>query len=163
MKTAAPAGPHIDLGVGRSSYDWVAWTTLGAGSIRGSSGMTIQAMMKNPDNALLPGMFVNAAVVLPAQPEVMVLPETAVEYTLYGDSVYVIREDGKDAKGDPILKAVRTPVKTGARWGNNVTILDGLKPGDRVVAAGQVKVQSGAQVAISDSPPPQPPETLTRN
>jgi multidrug efflux system membrane fusion protein len=44
-----------------------------------------------------------------------------------------------------------------------VVILDGVKPGDRVVAAGQVKVQSGAQVAISDSPPPQPPETLTRN
>jgi multidrug efflux system membrane fusion protein len=125
--------------------------------------MTIQATMPNADNALLPGMFVNAAVVLPPQPDMMVLPETAVDYTLYGDSVYVIREDGKDAKGNPILKAVRAPVKTGVRWGNNVTILDGLKPGDRVVAAGQVKVQSGAQVAISDSPPPQPPETLTRN
>ena len=125
--------------------------------------MTIQATMPNPDNALLPGMFVNAAVVLPPQPDMMVLPETAVDYTLYGDSVYVIREDGKDAKGNPILKAVRTPVKTGTRWGNNVTILDGLKPGDRVVAAGQVKVQSGAAVAISDSPPPQPPAALTRN
>jgi len=56
--------------------------------------------------------------VLPPQPDMLVLPETAVDYTLYGDSVYVIREDGKDAKGDPILKAVRTPVKTGARWGN---------------------------------------------
>jgi multidrug efflux system membrane fusion protein len=125
--------------------------------------MTIQATMPNPDDALLPGMFVNAAVVLPPQPDMMVLPETAVDYTLYGDSVYVIREDGKDAKGNPILKAVRTPVKTGARWGNNVAIQDGLKPGDRVVAAGQVKVQSGAQVAISDSPPPQPPDALTRN
>ena len=60
--------------------------------------MTVQATMPNPDNALLPGMFVNAAVVLPPQPDVMVLPETAVDYTLYGDSVYVIREDGKDAK-----------------------------------------------------------------
>jgi len=125
--------------------------------------MAIQATMPNHDDALLPGMFVNAAVVLPPQPDMMVLPETAIDYTLYGDSVYVIREDGKDAKGNPILKAVRTPVKTGVRWGNNVAILDGLKPGDRVVAAGQVKVQSGAQVAISDSPPPQPPETLTRN
>jgi hypothetical protein len=28
VQTAAPAGPHIDLGVGRSSYDWLAWTTL---------------------------------------------------------------------------------------------------------------------------------------
>ena len=125
--------------------------------------MTIQATMPNPDDALLPGMFVNAAVVLPPQPDMMVLPETAVDYTLYGDSVYVIHEDGKGAKGDAILKAVRTPVKTGARWGNNVTILDGLKPGDRVIAAGQVKVQNGAQVAISNSPPPQPPAALTRN
>ncbi len=125
--------------------------------------MTIQATMPNPDDALLPGMFVNAAVVLPPQPDMMVLPETAVDYTLYGDSVYVIREDGKDAKGDPVLKAMRTPIKTGVRWGNKVTILDGLKPGDRVVAAGQVKVQNGAQVAISNSPAPQPPSALTRN
>jgi membrane fusion protein, multidrug efflux system len=49
------------------------------------------------------------------------------------------------------------------RWGNKVTILDGLKPGDRVVAAGQVKVQNGARVAISNSPAPQPPPALTRN
>jgi membrane fusion protein, multidrug efflux system len=125
--------------------------------------MTVQATMINPDNALLPGMFVNAAVVLPPQPDMVVLPETAVDYTLYGDSVYVIREDGRDAKGNPVLKAIRTPVKTGARWGNKVAILDGLKPGERVVAAGQVKVQSGAQVMVSASPPPQPPATLTKN
>jgi multidrug efflux system membrane fusion protein len=125
--------------------------------------MTVQATMSNPDDALLPGMFVNAAVVLPPQPDMMVLPETAVDYTLYGDSVYVIREDGKDSKGNPILKSVRTPVKTGAKWGNNVVILDGVKPGERVVAAGQVKVQSGAQVVVTGSPPPQPPPELTRN
>jgi multidrug efflux system membrane fusion protein len=125
--------------------------------------MTVQATMRNPDNSLLPGMFVNAAVVLPPQPDVMVLPETAVDYTLYGDSVYVIREDGKDANGRPILKAVRTPVKAGPRFGGKVEILQGLEPGERVVAAGQVKVQNGAQVAIGDSPAPQPPAALTRN
>ncbi len=125
--------------------------------------MTVQATMRNPDNSLLPGMFVNAAVVLPPQADVMVLPETAVDYTLYGDSVYVIREDGKDANGRPILKAVRTPIKTGARFGGKVEILQGLQPGERVVAAGQVKVQNGAQVAIGDSPAPQPPAALTRN
>jgi len=125
--------------------------------------MTVQATMRNPDNSLLPGMFVNAAVVLPPKADVMVLPETAVDYTLYGDSVYVIREDGKDANGHPILKAMRTPIKTGARVGGKVEILQGLQPGERVVAAGQVKVQSGAQVAISDSLGPQPPAALTRN
>jgi multidrug efflux system membrane fusion protein len=125
--------------------------------------MAVQATMRNPDNSLLPGMFVNAAVVLPPKPDVMVLPETAVEYTLYGDSVYVIREDGKDATGHPILKAARTPVKTGTRMGGKVEILEGLEPGARVVAAGQVKVQNGAQIAIGDSPAPQPPTALTRH
>jgi len=125
--------------------------------------MTIQATMKNPNNSLLPGMFVNAAVVLPPQPDVMTLPETAVEYTLYGDSVYVIREDGKDATGHPILKAVRTPVKTGERIGGKVEILQGIEPGERVIAAGQVKVQNGAQITISESPEPQPPGALTRH
>jgi membrane fusion protein, multidrug efflux system len=123
----------------------------------------VQATMPNPDDALLPGMFVDAAVVLPPQPDTIVVPETAVEYTLYGDSVYVIHEDGKDAKGNPVLKAVRTPVKTGARWDDKVAILSGLKPGEQVVAAGQVKLQNGAQVAVTGSPPPQPPEHPTLN
>src|SRR6516165_7943221 len=124
--------------------------------------MMVQATMQNPDDALLPGMFVDAQVVLPPQPDILVLPATAVEYTLYGDSVFVIRDDGKDANGQPILKAVRTPVKTGARWGQNVAILDGLKPGEQVVSAGQVKVQNGAQVKIG-SAAPTPPANPTLN
>jgi len=62
--------------------------------------MEVQATMNNPDNALLPGMFVDAAVVLPSRPDTIVVPETAVEYTLYGDSVYVI------------ITAARTPMGT---------------------------------------------------
>jgi membrane fusion protein, multidrug efflux system len=125
--------------------------------------MTVQATMRNPENSLLPGMFVNAAVVLPPQTDVVVLPETAVDYTLYGDSVYVIREDGRDAQGNAILRAVRTPVRTGARWDGKVAIVDGLKPGLRVVAAGQVKLQDGVQVAVTGSPAPQPPANPTPN
>jgi membrane fusion protein, multidrug efflux system len=106
-------------------------------------------------------MFVNASVVLPAEAKQVVLPETAVDYTLYGDSVYVIRADGTDANGKPVLKAFRTPVKTGLRWDDKVAILDGLKPGDQVVAAGQIKVQDGAAVTVTGNPPPQPPAQLT--
>jgi membrane fusion protein, multidrug efflux system len=125
--------------------------------------IAVQATLQNPDEALLPGMYINAAVVLPAEPDRVVLPETAVDYTLYGDSVYVIREDGTAADGKPILKATRTPVKTGQRWDGKVTILDGVKPGDRVIAAGQIKLQSGAQVIVTGNPPPQPPANPTSN
>ncbi|HTQ35223.1 MAG TPA: efflux RND transporter periplasmic adaptor subunit [Stellaceae bacterium] len=123
--------------------------------------ISVQATMPNPDEALLPGMFVNAAVVLPEQAPEVVLPETAVDYTLYGDSVYVIRQEGGGTDGKPVLKVVRTAVKTGLRWDDKVAILDGLKAGERVVAAGQNKVQDGAAVTVSDNPPPQPPAHLT--
>ena len=125
--------------------------------------IAVQATLQNPDEALLPGMYINAAVVLPAEPDRVVLPETAVDYTLYGDSVYVVREDGKTADGKPILKATRTPVKTRPRWDGKVAILEGLKPGDQVVAAGQIKLQSGAQVIVTGNPPPQPPANPTPN
>lgn len=124
--------------------------------------MQVQATMENPNEALLPGMFVTADVVLPKLPPQVVLPTTAVDYTLYGDAVYVIRPAGKDAKGHPILKAWRTPVTTGAEWNGKVAILAGVKPGERVVAAGQVKLQqNGAAVAISKMPPPPPPANPT--
>jgi membrane fusion protein, multidrug efflux system len=121
----------------------------------------VQATMPNPGEALRPGMFVNAQVMLADQADEVVLPETAVDYTLYGDSVYVIHPDGTDANGKPVLKAHRTPVKTGLHWGNKVAILEGLKPGDQVVAAGQIKVQDGASVTVTGNPPPQPPAKPT--
>jgi multidrug efflux system membrane fusion protein len=123
----------------------------------------VQATMTNPDEALLPGMFIDAQVVLPAEADQVVLPETVVDYTLYGDSVYVIRQDGTDAAGKPVMKAFRTSVKTGQRWESKVAILSGLKPGDEVVAAGQVKVQDGAAVTVTGNPPPQPPANPTTN
>jgi membrane fusion protein, multidrug efflux system len=90
--------------------------------------------------------------VLPPQPDVITVPETAVENTLYGDSVYVVRQDGSDAKGHPILRAKRVPVKAGEHIGARVAILGGVQAGDRVVALGQNKVLfDGATVAPSDS------------
>jgi multidrug efflux system membrane fusion protein len=123
--------------------------------------MMVQATLANPDEALLPGMFVNAAVVLPSEPDRVVLPETAVDYTLYGDSVYVVREDGTDAGGKPVAKAFRTPVKTGTRWEGKVAILSGVDPGALVVAAGQIKLQNGAPVIVTGNPPPRPPVNPT--
>ena len=123
--------------------------------------LSVQATLANPDEALLPGMFVNAAVVLPPAADRVVLPETAIDFTLYGDSVYVVREDGQDAAGKPLVKAFRTPIKTGARWEGKVAILSGVNPGDRVVAAGQIKLQDGAPVVVTGNPPPPPPANPT--
>ena len=116
----------------------------------------VQATLDNPGHILKPGMFVTTTVVLPDKPPVITVPETAVDYTLYGDSVFLITEK-KENDGKTSLSAVRTFVRTGNRVDGRAEILSGLKPGDRVVAVGQLKVQSGAAVAISsDAPPPIP-------
>ena len=113
----------------------------------------VQATIANPDHLLKPGMFTTTTVVLPDKPPVVTVPETAVDYTLYGDSVFLITEKKTD-DGKTSLSAVRTFVRTGDRVEGRAEILDGLKTGDRVVAVGQIKLQSGAAVAISTDPPP---------
>ncbi|HKO73393.1 MAG TPA: efflux RND transporter periplasmic adaptor subunit [Bradyrhizobium sp.] len=116
----------------------------------------VQATLDNPGHILKPGMFATTTVVLPDKPPVLTVPETAVDYTLYGDSVFLITEK-KENDGKTSLSAVRTFVRTGNRVDGRAEILSGLKPGDRVVAVGQLKLQSGAAVTISsDAPPPIP-------
>jgi multidrug efflux system membrane fusion protein len=112
--------------------------------------------MDNPDHILKPGMFATTTVVLPDNPPVVTVPETAVDYTLYGDAVFLVTEKKAD-DGSISLAAVRTFVRTGNRVDGKAEILSGVKAGDRVVAVGQLKLQSGAAVSIStDSPPPIP-------
>jgi multidrug efflux system membrane fusion protein len=122
----------------------------------------IQATIANPDEILKPGMFATTTIVLPDKPSVVTLPETAVDYTLYGDSVYLIKE-AKDQDGKTNLTVERTFVKTGDRVEGRVVMLSGVKPGDRVVAVGQLKLQSGAAVTISSDPPPQVPAQAPLN
>jgi membrane fusion protein, multidrug efflux system len=121
----------------------------------------VQATLDNPDHILKPGMFATTTVVLPEKPPVVTVPETAVDYTLYGDSVFLITEKKED-NGNTSLSAVRTFVRTGNRVEGRTEITSGLKPGDRVVAVGQLKLQSGAAVAISTDPPPPIPANPPR-
>jgi multidrug efflux system membrane fusion protein len=121
----------------------------------------VQATLDNPDKILKPGMFATITVVLPDKPPVITVPETAVDYTLYGDSVFLITEKKAD-DGKTSLTAVRTFVRTGKRVNGRAEILSGLKAGDRVVAVGQLKLQSGASVAISTDPTPPVPASPPR-
>jgi multidrug efflux system membrane fusion protein len=119
--------------------------------------MKLQATMDNPGHLLLPGMFATVRVVLPPLPRMVTVPATAVDFTLYGDSVFVLREAGKDAKGQPTLKAVRTFVRTGDRFGDKVAVLSGLQPGEMVASSGQLKLFNDAPVTVSPSQALVPP------
>lgn len=137
-------------------------TTIEPQILSDTRNIRVQATIENPDHILKPGMFATTTVVLPSKPEVITVPETAVDYTLYGDSVYLITEKKTD-DGKTDLTAVRTFVRTGDRVDGRAVITSGLKPGDRVVAVGQLKLQSGAAVAISGDPGPQIPAKAPLN
>ncbi|MEE4221277.1 efflux RND transporter periplasmic adaptor subunit [Pseudomonas viridiflava] len=116
----------------------------------------IRATQPNPDGRLLPGMFVDLQVILPSAPSQVVVPESAITYSLYGNSVYVVvarqTEAGKpesNPRDEPQLTVERRFVKTGEHREGNVVILEGLKAGDQVVSGGQLKLDNGAHVAIS--------------
>jgi membrane fusion protein (multidrug efflux system) len=112
----------------------------------------VRAMLDNPDGKLLPGMFANLQVLLAEQPVRVVVPETAITYTLYGNSVYVIEEQAAEGDTPAQLQVQRRFIETGERRQGQVVILKGLQAGEQVVTAGQLKLDNGAHVAIVDAP-----------
>jgi membrane fusion protein, multidrug efflux system len=112
----------------------------------------VQATLDNPDHALLPGMFANVSVTMPDAPPMVVVPETAVDFSLYGDSVFVVHED-KAVDGTPVLKVMRAFVKTGDHFDGKVAILSGLAGGDRVAKSGQTRLNNGTVVTVSPDDP----------
>jgi membrane fusion protein (multidrug efflux system) len=116
----------------------------------------VRATLPNPDGKLLPGMFANLQVILGQDTQQLVVPESTITYTLYGNSVYVVvpknGTDGqpeKNDKGEPQLAVERRFVTTGERRSGLVIISKGLKAGEQVVTGGQLKLDNGTHVAIS--------------
>lgn len=112
--------------------------------------ISVRATLPNPGNRLYPGLFADVTLELPQELNVITLPQTAITYSLYGDSVYVVGK-GKDKKGKPILIATQKFVTLGGRRGTVIAVKKGVKAGDIVVTSGQLKLHSGAQIIINNS------------
>lgn len=108
----------------------------------------VRATLPNPGGELLPGMFASLQVLLPGASSRVVVPESAISYTLYGNSVYVVVPK-KTAGGEPQWTVERRFVETGEHRNGRVVVSKGLSAGERVVSAGQLKLDTGAHVAIS--------------
>ena len=129
-----------------------------------SRTLMVRGRVPNPDRTLLPGMFANAAVLAGEPKEVVTVPRTALTYTLYGDSVWVVKEgteepakspptasseavataSAADATGavppEPKLTVERRFVRVGPTQGDRVAILEGVSAGEEVVTSGQLKL-----------------------
>jgi membrane fusion protein (multidrug efflux system) len=116
-----------------------------------SRNVQIRATLKNPDHKLLPGMYATIDIATGAPQSYITLPQTAIIYNPYGDTVYIIDTKGNDASGKPQLVARQNFVTTGATRGDQVAILKGVNEGDMVVTSGQIKLHNGSTVLIDNS------------
>lgn len=100
---------------------------------------------------IIPGRFLHVRIDLPAEDDIVTVPQTAVITSLYGDYVYAVVPDEKAgaAEGDQMVRQVF--VTPGRREGRDIEIVDGLEVGAVIVSAGQNKLQPGANVAIDNS------------
>jgi membrane fusion protein (multidrug efflux system) len=114
----------------------------------------IRATLKNPDHKLLPGMYATVEIAVGAPKTYVTLPQTAITYNPYGDTVYVVESKGKDAEGRPQLTARQTFVTVGPTRGDQVAIFKGIDEGDMIVTAGQIKLHNGSVVLIDNSVTP---------
>jgi membrane fusion protein (multidrug efflux system) len=130
--------------------------TVDARIAQDSRNVLVRGQLANPKKQLLPGMFANVNVIAGAPAKVVTLPRTAITFSLYGDSVFVVKPVSPNAggaqaapvNGDAPLIVERRAVRTGDIREDRIAISDGVEPGETIVAEGQLKLQSGARVRI---------------
>jgi membrane fusion protein (multidrug efflux system) len=115
----------------------------------GSRNVQVRATLKNPDHKLIPGMYATVEIATGAPQTYVTLPQTAISYNPYGDTVYIV-DSKSDADGKPQLTARQTFVTVGPTRGDQVAVLKGVADGDMIVTAGQIKLHNGSTIMIDN-------------
>ncbi|GJQ28590.1 MAG: acriflavin resistance protein [Phycisphaerae bacterium] len=108
--------------------------------------LRVRGLVANPGGVLVPGMFVQVRVPIDAPKTFVAIPSTAVRRNAYATSVFVVPAS-PDAKGD--VRVAQRFVTLGQSVGDEVIVLDGLRAGERVAAAGSFKLRDGAKVLLA--------------
>ncbi len=105
----------------------------------------LQATIDNPEKRLKPGMFATLSLPLGEAGKRIMVPQTAVSYRPYGNSVFVIEETNGS------LRVTQRFVTLGETRGDLVAVTEGLSTGERVATSGLLKLRSGLGVKIDNS------------
>lgn len=139
-------------------------SSLDARVAKDTRTLLVRGTVPNPDRDLLPGMFANVTVLASGPQKFVTVPRTAITYSLYGDSIYILKPAesqssqpaaAQDAK--PVFTVERRFVTTGQVRQDRVAITSGLTDGEQVATSGQIKLTNGAQVTVDNSQAPVPP------
>lgn len=149
-------GQRVRLGVGGDAFPFSGEVIGIDPKVDPASRLaTVRALIDNTDGALTPGQFVQIKLDLPVEDNILALPQTAVVTSLYGDYVYIVRErektEGQAEQAEPQLEVRQVFVKVGRRSGNVMEITSGVSAGDRVVTAGQNRLNNGTPVVIDNT------------
>ncbi len=129
-----------------SAYPQPGRLLFSEAAVDASTGqVTLRGEFPNPDNDLLPGMYVRVQIEQGSEKGVVLVPQQAVQRDSAGTAnVYVVSADNKAG-----IRPVRIGRAVDTRW----VITDGLKDGERVIVEGFQKVQPGAEVVPADWKP----------
>ncbi|MGD1954063.1 MAG: efflux RND transporter periplasmic adaptor subunit [Sphingomonadales bacterium] len=108
--------------------------------------ISVQATLRNPDGFLTPGMFASVRVSQPTQYEVVTVPQTAIAYSLYGDTVWILSEE----EGTDFYTARREIVRPQEGDEGEIVVVGKVSAGDLVVTAGQNKIRPGWKIRVNN-------------
>lgn len=131
----------------------------------GTRNFLVQATLDNPEQRLRPGAFARVEAKVGNGEPVVVIPQTAVSFNPYGNSVYVITEREPPSEQDPVPAAAdgeigprlvvrQRFIQTGTTRGDLIVVSQGLRPGERVATSGLLKLRNEAEVVINDKVEP---------
>lgn len=103
-----------------------------------TSSVTIRAVFPNPENVLMPGMFVRARLVEGRKEDALLLPQFTVTRNSKGEATAFVVGEGEKVE----LRVIKADRTVGNQW----LIGDGLKPGDRVIADSLQRIRPGVPV-----------------
>ena len=106
----------------------------------GTGTVNLRATISNPDRHFWPGQFVDVKLVLATEKGAVLIPNQATQVSQQGSFVYVVKSDDT---------AELRPVQLGQRQGENVVVMAGVAPNERVVMTGQMLVRPGAKVKVA--------------
>ncbi len=112
--------------------------------------LSVQALIPNPEEKLLPGMFAQLTITIGQPIEAILVPSSAIAFNSYGSTIFVI-EPMKEPTGEEYLGARQQVIKTGETVGDLVEVTEGLSAGDQIVTSGAFRLRQGAPVVVNNS------------
>lgn len=103
-----------------------------------TSSVTLRAVFPNPDEDLLPGMYVRVRLSEGVRENAILAPQQGVSRNPHGEATALL----VNAEGEVMARQLEAARAIGAFW----LVEKGLEPGDRLIVSGLQKIRPGAKV-----------------